>query len=60
MYLVAEKMSSNLRFSTRPSARGQLLSSWWTKMTFSNTAYTPRPTIHIPTNSLSDLFGLHQ
>ncbi len=38
VYFVAEKMSSNLSFRTLPSARGQLDSSWCTKMTFSSTA----------------------
>lgn len=39
VYLVAEKMSSNFFLSTAPSSRGQLLSSRWTKMTFSRMAW---------------------
>jgi hypothetical protein len=39
VYLVAEKISSNLSLSTFPSANGQFDSSWWTNMTFSKTAY---------------------
>ena len=42
MYLVALKMSSNFFLRVCPSARGQLLSSWCTKMTFSSTACSTR------------------
>lgn len=37
-HLVASKMSSNFFFSAAGSARGQLDSSWWQKMTFSRMA----------------------
>lgn len=38
VYFVAAKMSSNFFFRIWPSPRGQLESSWWTKITFSRTA----------------------
>jgi hypothetical protein len=42
-YFFDEKISSNLFFKTLDSDSGQLLSSWWQKMTLSSTALgTPK------------------